>query len=375
MDCITDMRAECWHRQKRRCFTANHVNLRSPSLMHTVFPFDNGPAADVCREFFDRDLANARLTPSFRAYYLLRPLIPLFVRQFSQRRRNRRIHAATNWYLPQEFCQRLARALEVEGAEGLPPWPEDATFAFVLTHDVESAYGLKHIHAICAIEEEFGFHSSWNIVPYKYRIDQGVIDDLRQRGCEIGIHGYNHDGKLFWSEATFRQRVPAINAAIERYRAVGFRAPMAHRNLRWMQQLNITYDSSCFDIDPFQAMPGGIGSLWPIIAGRFVELPYTLPQDHTLFVGLGETSDRIWVNKLSLIRRFGGMALMLTHPDYLDTPRRRGLYRDFLAKVRDGGGYWHALPHDVALWWRARREHAPHEITGERGSRRSAKVC
>ncbi len=127
---------------------------------------------------------------------------------------------------------------------------------------------------------------------------------------------------------------------------------MAHRNLRWMQQLNIEYDSSCFDIDPFQAMPGGIGSLWPIVAGRFVELPYTLPQDHTLLVSLGETSDRIWRDKLAFIRRHGGMALMLTHPDYLDSPQGREIYRGFLSHVREIGEFWHVLPREMARWWK-----------------------
>jgi hypothetical protein len=123
-----------------------------------------------------------------------------------------------------------------------------------------------------------------------------------------------------------------------------------------MQMLDIEYDSSCFDTDPFQAMPGGIGSLWPLVTGRFVELPYTLPQDHTLLIGLGETTDRIWTEKLSMIARWSGMALMLTHPDYLDTVERRELYRGFLTKVRDANGYWHALPRDVARWWRTRED-------------------
>ncbi len=297
-------------------------------------------------------MAGARLSSSFRLYYLMRQLIPLPLRQLLQRRRNGRVGASPDWYIPQEFCDRLAAALQDEPAHAIRSWPDGAKFAFVLTHDVETAAGLRNVNALAEIEESFGFRSSWNLVPHKYPIDHGLVADLRSRGFEIGIHGYNHDGKLFWSEATFRRRADAINAALEQYEAVGFRAPMAHRNLVWMQQLNIEYDSSCFDIDPFQAMPGGIGSLWPVVTGRFVELPYTLPQDHSLLIGLGETTDRIWLEKLSLIRRLGGMALMLTHPDYLDTAQDRGLYRDFLAKVRDAGGFWHALPRDVARWWR-----------------------
>lgn len=322
----------------------------------TVFPFDSRAAQSVCREFLVRDMQRATLSPLFRAYYLMRKVIPLPLRQHLQHKRNSRIVAAPDWYLPHEFCERLTAALGGKPSESARTWPDESRFAFVLTHDVETAQGMKKMAALADIEEELGFRSSWNLVPHKYRIDQQLVRDLRRRGFEIGIHGYNHDGKLFWSERTFRQRVPAINEAIERYEAVGFRAPMAHRNLQWMQLLDIEYDSSCFDIDPFQAMSGGVGSVWPLVTGRFVELPYTLPQDHTLLIGLGEQTDRIWVDKLAFIKQLSGMALMLTHPDYLDTAPRRDLYRNFLRRVRDEGGYWHALPREVARWWRDRAD-------------------
>jgi hypothetical protein len=159
---------------------------------------------------------------------------------------------------------------------------------------------------------------------------------------------------LFSSRAEFDRRVPAINSALETFGAVGFRAPMVHRNLEWLQALEVEYDASCFDVDPYQAMPGGVGGVWPFIAGRFVELPYTLPQDHTLFVALGDCSPRIWVEKLDYIAQLRGMALLVTHPDYLDSDRRIDAYRNFLCEVRDRAGMWHALPQDVAAWWRIR---------------------
>ena len=114
---------------------------------------------------------------------------------------------------------------------------------------------------------------------------------------------------------------------------------MVHRNLAWLQSLNVEYDASCFDADPFQAMPGGVGGVWPFIAGRFVELPYTLPQDHTLFITLNERDGRIWEQKLEFIIRLGGMALLITHPDYLNSDNRIAAYRHLLEKTRRNG--WH----------------------------------
>jgi peptidoglycan/xylan/chitin deacetylase (PgdA/CDA1 family) len=293
--------------------------------------------------------------------------MPIFVRQRLQQRRNGSVQAGPDWYLPRDILAKCSQSLSRGPYEIIHPWPAGADYSLVLTHDVETAAGMRNIQAIAEIEEELGFRSSWNVVPYKYPLDRGLLRDLRKRGFEIGIHGYNHDGKLFLSKATFHKRAEAINRALREHDCVGFRAPMVHRNLEWMQALDIEYDASCFDIDPFQAMPGGIGSIWPMITGGFVELPYTLPQDHTLFVTLGQTDTQIWRSKLNYIRQQSGMALMVSHPDYLDSDLRKSLYRDFLAWVRDAGSYWHALPCEVTQWWRE-RESSVLEVThnGER---------
>jgi len=311
-------------------------------------------AEEVFRTSLAADTRAARLSRAFRTYYLLRSLIPRPVRQLLQRRR--RVAASPRWYLPDDFAAALVERIEAmsNGITTIHPWPDGADFAFVLTHDVETADGMRNVLRIADLEEELGFRSSWNIVPHKYPVDRGLLAELTDRGFEIGVHGYNHDGKLFTCRRTFDQRVPAINAALRSYGAVGFRAPMVHRNLEWLQALEVEYDASCFDVDPFQAMPGGIGSVWPFIAGRFVELPYTLPQDHTLFVALNQSDGQIWRRKLDYIVRLSGMALLVTHPDYLDSPRRIECYRRFLLEALDMPGRWHALPRDVASWWRQR---------------------
>ena len=316
-------------------------------------PFRRADADQVVRRWVLADARAARLSLAFRAYYHVRALVPLRMRQLLQRCRP--VEAHERWWLPEEFFAQLTDALV--GNAGTPivhPWPDGADWGFVLTHDVETADGLARAPLVADIEQELGFRSSWNVVPYKYPLDHGLLDDLRHRGFEIGVHGYNHDGTLFLSRSTFEQRVPGINEALQSLGAVGFRAPMVHRNLAWLQMLDIEYDASCFDVDPYQAMPGGVGCIWPLVAGRFVELPYTLPQDHTVLIALGQDDDAIWRQKLDYLAERGGMALMLTHPDYLDSPRRLDLYREFLQYAREKSGAWHALPCEVAAWWRDR---------------------
>lgn len=325
--------------------------------LNLQFLFNDEATRKKLVEQVRNDAGSFQLSLKYRAYYrFLRPIMPIAVRQLMQRRR--KIETADRWYQPAEFMRSLTDCLEASDQDlnTVHPWPAAAKFAFVLTHDVETAEGMRHIARIADAEERLGFRSSWNLVPYKYPIDMGLVNDLKARGFEIGIHGYNHDGRLFCSPQTFARRGVAINEAIKKYGAVGFRAPMVHRNLNWLQSLDVEYDSSCFDIDPFQAAPGGVGSLWPFIAGRFVELPYTLPQDHTLFVTLGERDDSIWKDKLDYIFRHQGMALMLTHPDYLTGRRESDIYFRFLEHVEDIGDYWHATPMKVARWWREREQ-------------------
>ncbi len=325
--------------------------------MELNFLFQNCEAQATARAWVRNDSCNFRLSRKYRIYYrFLRPFMPIAVRQLLQRKQ--RVVVNDGWYKPIEFMNSLMECFQSTENElaQIRSWPNGSEFAFVLTHDVETSEGMRHVARIADFEEQLGFRSSWNLVPHKYKIDMGLVKDLQSRGFEIGVHGFNHDGQLYSSRRVFERRAVAINEAIKKYGAVGFRSPMVHRNLNWLQSLEIEHDSSCFDIDPFQAAPGGVGSIWPFIAGRFVELPYTLPQDHTLFVALGERDERIWKDKLDFIIRHHGMAMMLTHPDYLTGPRESEIYVRFLEYVKNLDNFWHATPMDVARWWREREQ-------------------
>jgi hypothetical protein len=221
------------------------------------------------------------------------------------------------------------------------------------------------VRRLADLDERYGFRASFNFPPEEYRVDPALRAELGRRGFEVGVHGLKHDARLFWSRAAFERRVGEINRYLRDWDAVGFRAPYTHRHAGWMQALEIEYDSSFFDTDPFEPMPGGTMCLWPFFCGRFVELPYTLAQDHTLMVVLGERTPRLWLDKVAFIARHGGMAMLNVHPDYLRDPGHWDVYEAFLcqmaemAEMADSGDrlrppYWHALPREVARWWRAR---------------------
>lgn len=306
-----------------------------------------------------------QLSPAKRAYYLLKPLLPRPLTRLLKRFHSTCVRAGfpLGWPVEDRYARFLwelmRQLLAVTGQQSMgyhPFWPDGQRFAFVLTHDVETEGGQARVRELADLDASFGFRSSFNFVPEPHRLDHGLITDLRERGFEIGVHGLKHDGKLFNSHAEFMRRARRINAHLKELGAVGFRSPLTIRNPEWMQALEIEYDLSFFDTDPYEPMPGGTMSIWPFFVGRFVELPYTLVQDHTLTVVLGETTPRLWLQKVDFIERYQGMALVNTHPDYLSDPVTRKVYTDFLQAIRHRDGYWHALPMDVARWWRARAD-------------------
>ena len=310
-----------------------------------------------------------RLSRAKRIYYqLVRPILPASLRPFFRtlllsRQRN---GSVLEWPVESRYARfqfEVVRQLLVKkGFEAVPYlhfWPEGKRFAFVLTHDVEGSPGQRLVPQVAALEEAYGFRSSFNFVPEGYKVDPHLLQDLKERGFEVGVHGLKHDGRLFSSKAIFDKQAGKINQYLKQWGAVGFRAPFTHRNPDWMQALEIEYDLSFFDTDPFEPMPGGTLSIWPFMMGHFVELPYTLPQDHTLMITVGETTPRLWLEKVDFIEQYCGMALVNTHPDYLRQDRHIAIYESFLSQMKQRRGYWHDLPCNIARWWRQRGSAIP----------------
>jgi peptidoglycan/xylan/chitin deacetylase (PgdA/CDA1 family) len=302
-----------------------------------------------------------------RMYYFLKPVLPRVLTRVLRRMYSNpeKINSNIQWPIEPRYVnflwETMAQLLQVMPNHELcikPFWPGGFRYALVLTHDIESNAGQGFVRAVADLEEWFGFRSSFNFVPEGYPVDMALVDELRQRGFEIGIHGLTHDGKLFNSRAKFERGAKKINRYLRDLGAVGFRAPLTIRNPEWMQSLNmeIEYDLSFFDTDPFEPIPGGTMSIWPFFLGHFVELPYTLVQDYTLTSILSETSPRIWLEKIDFIQAYRGMALVNTHPDYLRNETTLSIYREFLQNIKDRQESWNALPQEAAAWWCARAD-------------------
>ncbi len=296
-----------------------------------------------------------------RIYYRFKPYLPWRLRMGVRRilaRQQRRQHALT-W--PINPAAGLTPA-------GWPGWPEGKKFALVLTHDVEGPSGLAKCQQLMQLEQSLGFRSSFNFIPEgKYKVTPELRAELRQNGFEVGVHDLRHDGKLYWRRSEFAENAHSINGYLNEWGARGFRSGFMLHNRECLHELDIEYDASTFDTDPFEPQPDGVQTIFPFwvtrpSGGGYVELPYTLPQDSTMFLVLRETSSDIWKKKLDWIVQRGGMALVNTHPDYLDFGGSKrqaseypvAFYAEFLQHIAKtyGADYWQALPREVASWYR-----------------------
>lgn len=288
----------------------------------------------------------------------------------------------------------------------------------VLMHDVDTERGQQKCLQLMQLDEKTGFRSSFNFVPERYHVSSEVRRILAEKGFEIGVHGLKHDGKLFLSRERFEEQAVRINHYLKDWQSVGFVSPSMHRNLDWIHDLSVEYDVSTFDTDPFEPQPDGVRTIFPFwvsatpnsqaefgsselvtrnpepetvnyvsqpsssssnldplsfnlspstsnlspptaSANGYVELPYTLPQDHGLFVIMCEKSIDIWKKKLDWIAEYGGMALLITHPDYMgfdgtameEYPAE--CYKEFLQYIKSNyeSQYWHVLPKEMARFW------------------------
>lgn len=290
-------------------------------------------------------------------FYVIKPIIPRFLQIFLRRIKAEFRNDFPKWpiesYLEDFKIKSIRNMSDISKIPFIWFWPDNKNFAVVLTHDVETKDGLKNISKICSIEKRFGLNSTWFFVPEKYPIPESLIEELSEQQFEIGIHGLKHDGKLFWSRKIFGARIEKIKIYKTKWNAKGFRSPSLLRNPAWMKQLPFEYDSSLPDTDPFGPQPGGCLSLFPYFLGNLIELPITLPQDHTLFEILKLEDITIWMKKIDLIEKMNGMALLITHPDYVNSKRLK-LYEKFLEYILKKNRCWFALARDVNDWWRKR---------------------
>jgi len=334
---------------------------------NVFLPFDPG---EVMQYFWSERYMSVGRSPlsafgrtaALRGYYALRPALPRPL-QLRLRRVFTRVQGRSTfpeWPAEDSLNKMYGWLFTVSGEVAgssvpyLDLWPDGKSWAFVLTHDVETDVGLREIRLLRDPERRRGYLSSWNLVGERYAVDDETVRALHNEGCEVGVHGLRHDGRDLASRRLMQRRLPAMRQFAHQWDAVGFRSPATQRAWHLMPMLGFEYDTSYSDTDPYEPQPGGCCTYLPYFNEQMVELPITLPQDHTLFSILQHSDAGVWERKAEHIRAHRGMVLILTHPDYAHDPRLTHGYDRLLELFQGDETVWHALAQDVASWWRER---------------------
>lgn len=265
----------------------------------------------------------------------------------------------------------LARARPV--APRFPAWPIETSLdeslagsfpgphraALLLTHDVDTAGELELIAAIRAIERDVGLVSAWGFVPGSSWPTEERVRSLVAEGCEVYWHDVRHDGRLAYLPL---DRIRSEFARVEEASPWAGELMRSFRSGQLLMSANLmTAVRERFDVDlsvPDTERDGpyggtaGCGTVIPFLMGRCLEIPLSLPQDVFLRHVHGLTADealRLWQRKVGHIAAVGGVAVLNTHPIWVnpDRPDMWDTYRAFLDWAVERGDLLVTTPSEV----------------------------
>jgi hypothetical protein len=342
-------------------------------------PFDPDEVVDNLR--FERYLSpagnrygrpNASLIHDM--YYLVRPLLPKSVRKHLQRAylTGWQRLSFPKWPVDTTVDNLLERllALSIRSAQMRPVpfvwfWPDGATAAAIMTHDVETEKGVQLSASLMDVDQSFGIPASFQIVPeQRYKLTEKYLSNLRERGFEVNVQDLNHDGRLFSDWAEFKRRVAKINQYGRELGAGGFRSAVLYRDQDWYNLLEFEYDMSVPNVGHLEAQRGGCCTVMPYFVGDVLELPVTTTQDYSLFYILRDYSLDLWERQTDLIMEKHGLISFVVHPDYIFGGPELRIYKDllsYLIRLRAEKNVWIATPGEVNHWWRQRAQMTPVE--------------
>ena len=216
-------------------------------------------------------------------------------------------------------------------------------YACLLTHDVDTQYGLRRALALKRMEERYDIPSAWFLPTKRYKLESEIILQLANYG-EVGAHSTKHDGKLIrLSLKDIVQRLSEAKRILETIvgeDVVGFRAPLLQHNekiILGLEEAGYSYDTSIPAWEPKHPStmgPHGIGTVYPLNLYGIIEIPVSVPQDHQMIKILGlnvEQTVKNWLKITEAIKELGGICVFLIHPDYdLANHNNLNLYEELL---------------------------------------------
>jgi hypothetical protein len=306
---------------------------------------------------------------SRKTYYTMRPFLPTSVRKHLQRMALRGWDRARfpGWPVDQTvdrlFDRMMACVIRANSGQTVPFiwfWPDGYTSSAVVTHDVETVAGRDFCSKLMDLDDAFSIKSSFQVIPEgRYDVSDEYLQSFRDRGFEINVHDFNHDGDLFSDREEFLRRVARINEYGRKFGSVGYRSGVLYRNLDWYEFFDYSYDMSVPNVGHLDPQRGGCCTTKPYFIGKILEIPVVATQDYTLFNILRQYSMDLWEQQIELVLEQHGLISFIVHPDYLLDQRARDVYSTLLARLshlRSQSKMWIPLPRELNDWWRSRND-------------------
>jgi hypothetical protein len=304
-----------------------------------------------------------------KAYYAMRPVLPFAFRSYLKRMANRGWEQKPfpSWPVDLSVDKTLETllllSLKTQGVQKIPFiwfWPNGYSGCVVMTHDVETCAGLDFCSSLMDLDDRYEIKASFQFVPEeRYAVPAQLLQEIRERGFEINVHDWNHDGLLFSDRNLFLTRAEKINEFAWRWGAKGFRSGALYRNQEWYEAFTFDYDMSVPNVGHLDPQTGGCCTVMPYFVGRILEIPLTTIQDYMLFHLLGDYSIDLWKRQLEIILERNGMASFIVHPDYILERRARAVHTELLEHLsflRSQRNLWIVPPGEVNSWCRRRSQ-------------------
>lgn len=203
----------------------------------------------------------------------------------------------------------------------------------MLTHDIDTAECYQRWGDVLDVESKLGVRSANNVLTAgPYHLEKSWLDEIEQRGFEIGLHGDSHDMAIgFRDMRRVRERLQRSLDILGR-QVSGYRAPalgISEALLHVLQDLGFRYDSS---IKLNLYYTGGVDTAVPYLypGTSLWQLPLTL-QDDGLFRDQALTDAaalQVVQTSIDLLRPYGGVWIFNSHP--LIIGKRLDFYREML---------------------------------------------
>ena len=237
-------------------------------------------------------------------------------------------------------------------------WPSKKKCAFISTHDIDTAFGQDYIENYFEIEKELNIRSTNFWVTHLYKLNNHLLHQAVKNAFEIGLHDYNHDGKLVMlNQGEIKNRISLSQDFIKEYSVEGVRSPGFLRSMNFYSAIKdlFNYDMSIVDYSFLFPYPGdGCRTSQPLLFENLILFPSSLIRDgEALALGLKPKEIlNTWIMKYNWLKSKNGLIVLLTHPDKGFSGRKDMLeiYKTFLEYVKNDHDCWISTAGELAKY-------------------------